>query len=184
MKVRATPGIGPGTGQAVVSTYNLAYDIGFGYTEMLLPGRFADSIASHPTIPIYHQHNWDDGPIGVGKPSEQGNQLIVDFELFLGEGDLVCRVYKAMVNEALDEWSVGFWAEAITNDTQNPKCDQIAKGDLAEASVCVRGANPETGTLELASRGRVGWLMGTEAERKREVELVRRATRQLVGSKR
>ncbi len=68
----------------------------------------------------------------------------------------------------------------ITVDQANPKCDMIAKGDLAEASVCVRGANPETGTLELANRA--GWLMGTEAERKREVEVVKRSMRQLQTS--
>ncbi len=181
MKVRATPGMGPGTGQAVVSTLSLAYDIGYGFSEQILPGAFADSIAAHPTIPIYHQHDWDAGPIGTGRPTERGNQLLVDFELFLGQGDLVDRVYQAMTRNALDEWSIGFYAAEITVDQANPKCDQIAKGDLAEASVCVRGANPETGTLELASRA--GWLMGTAAERKREIEVVKRATRQLVAAR-
>jgi HK97 family phage prohead protease len=181
MQVRATPGQGAGTGQAVVSTLNLAYDIGYGYTEMVLPGAFAASIAAHPTIPIFYNHSWDTGPVGVGKPSEQGNKLIVDFELFLGKGDLVDRVYQAMSDEALTEWSVGFWAEEITVDQANPKCDMIAKGDLAEASVCVRGANPETGTLELA--GRSGWLMGDEHERRREVEIVKRSVKQLVGAR-
>jgi HK97 family phage prohead protease len=182
MKVRATPGKGAGTGQAVVSTLNLAYDIGLGFTEMVLPGAFADSIAAHPTIPIFYNHQWDSGPIGVGKPSEQADKLLVDFELYLGQGDLVDRVYKAMQGNALEEWSIGFWADTITTDSNLPKCDQIVRGDLAEASVCVRGANPETGTLELASRA--GWLMGDEAERKREIEVVKRATRRLASSAR
>ena len=176
----ATPGNGPGTGQAVVSTYDLEYPIAPGWTEKVLPGCFADSIAAHPAIPIFYNHDWGSGPIGTGHPTEQGNQLLVDFELYLGQGDLVGRVYKAMQNNALEEWSIGFWATAITTDSKTPNCDQIAEGDLAEASVCVRGANPETGTLLLA--GKRGWLMGSESERKREVELVKRATRQLVGS--
>jgi HK97 family phage prohead protease len=181
MRVRATPGQAAGTGQAVVSTLNLAYPIGAGWTEKVLPGAFADSITAHPQIPIYHQHDWLAGPIGVGTPMENGDQLIVDFRLYLGQGDLVDRVYQAMIDEALEEWSIGFFVDQITTDSKEPKCDQIAKGDLAEASVCVRGANPETGTLDLAARGR-GWLMGTEAERRREVEVVKRATRRLTAS--
>ena len=182
MKVRATPGQGVGTGRAVVSTLDLEYDVGYGWSELVLPGAFADSIAAHPTIPIYHQHDWLAGPIGVGNPKEDGNQLVVDFHLYLGQGDLVDRVYQAMIDEALEEWSVGFYADEITSTKDKPMCDQIAKGDLAEASVCVRGANPETGTLELANRA--AWLTGTAAERRREVEVLKRARSQLVGSAR
>ncbi len=182
MQVRATPGKGAGSGQAVVSTYNLEYPIGFGWSEQILPGAFAESISVHSTIPIFYNHDWDSGPIGMGRPTERASDLIVDFELYLDQGDLVNRVYKAMNDEALTEWSVGMWAEEITTDIQKPKLDQIAKADLAEASVCVRGANPETGTLELA--GRSGWLEGTEAERRREVETVKRSLRQLTASPR
>ncbi len=181
MKVRATPGNGPGTGQAVVSTYDLAYDIGWGYTEKVLPGCFADSISAHPTIPIFYNHDWNSGPIGAGRPTERAGDLIVDFELYIGQGDLVDRVYQAMKGNALEEWSIGFWATTITSTKDEPMCDLIAQGDLAEASVCVRGANPETVTLELASRS--GWLMGTEAERRREVDIVKRSVRQLVGAR-
>jgi HK97 family phage prohead protease len=172
MQVRATPEKGPGTGQAVVSTYDLEYDIGWGWTEKILPGCFADSIAAHPTIPIFYNHDWYGAPIGTGQPTEtDDNQLLVDFRLYLNMGDLVDRVYQAMVDKALEEWSIGFWAEEITWEKDNERCDQIAEGDLAEASVCVRGANPETGTLELAARA--GWLMGDEKEREAEVSRLR-----------
>ena len=181
MQVRATPGQGKGTGQAVVSTFNLEYRIGFGFSEQVLPGAFADSIAAHPTIPIFYNHDWAGAPIGSGRPKEQGNQLLVDFRLYLGQSDLVDRVYQAMIDEALEEWSIGFWAETITTTNENPKCDQIAQGDLAEASVCVRGANPVTGTLELA--GKTGWLMGNEREQKAEVDRIRAATKRLVRAR-
>jgi HK97 family phage prohead protease len=172
MQVRATPENGPGTGKAVVSVIGLEYEIGWGWTEIILPGCFDESIEAHPTIPIYHQHNWDDGPIGSGTPSVEGDQLIVAFGLYLGMGDLVDRVYRGMQDKALEEWSIGFWADEITWEKENPDCDQIAKGDLAEASVCVRGANPETGTLELAQRG-MGWVMGDEPARREELSRIR-----------
>lgn len=172
MKVRATPENGPGTGQAVVSTYELEYDIGWGWTEQIMAGCFTDSIAAHPTIPIFYNHDWYGAPIGSGQPTEAAdNKLVVDFRLYLNMGDLVDRVYQAMIDEALEEWSIGFWAEEITWDKDNAMCDQIAQGDLAEASVCVRGANPETGTLELS--GRSGWLMGEEKDRQAEVSRLR-----------
>ena len=171
MKVRATPEKGEGTGEAVVSTYDLEYEVGFGWTEKIIPGCFDASITDHPTIPIYHQHNWDDGPIGSGQPTEADDQLTVAFALYLGQGDLVGRVYQAMLDKALEEWSIGFWAEEITWDKGDPMCDQISLGDLAEASICVRGANPETGTLEL--NGRAGWIDGDEEVRKKEVARLR-----------
>lgn len=171
MKARATPENGPGTGQALVSTLNLEYDIGWGWTEMIMSGCFDDSIAAHPQIPIFYNHDWYGAPIGLGKPKVDGDQLLVDFNLYLGMGDLVDRVYQAMIDEALEEWSIGFWAEEITWDKDNDRCDQISQGDLAEASVCVRGANPETGTLDLS--GKPGWLMGDEKERQAEVSRLR-----------
>jgi HK97 family phage prohead protease len=171
MKVRATPEKGEGTGEAVVSTYDLEFEVGWGWTEKVLPGAFADSIVAHPTIPIFFNHDWDDGPIGSGQPTEADDQLTVAFQLYLGLGDRVDRVYKGMQDGALEEWSIGFWAEEILWDKDSPQCDQIALGDLAEASVCVRGANPATGTLEL--NGRAGWIDGDEQERQKEVARLR-----------
>jgi HK97 family phage prohead protease len=172
MQVRATPENGPGTGTAVVSTLGLEYEIGWGWTEMIQSGCFDISMAAHPTIPIFYNHDWYGAPIGTGKPREEDGKLIVDFGLYLNDGDpLVARVYHAMVDKALEEWSIGFWAEKIEWDDDKGDCDIITQGDLAEASSCVRGANPETGTLELANRR--GWVMGDDAARKREVSCLR-----------
>lgn len=171
MKVRATPEKGEGTGEAVVSTIGIEYEVGWGWTEKIMPGCFDASIADHPTIPIFYNHDWGSGPIGSGQATESDDQLVVAFALYLGQGDLVGRVYQAMLDKALEEWSIGFWAEEITWDKDEPQCDQINQGDLAESSVCVRGANPETGTLEL--NGRTGWIDGDEDVRKREVARLR-----------
>lgn len=172
MEVRATPGQGDGTYEAVVSSYELEYEIGWGWTEQILAGCFEDSIAAHPTIPTFYQHEWSAGPIGSGQPAEAKTNLVVKGRLYLGMGHLVDRVYQAMLDEALEEWSIGFWPEQITWDSDNPQCDAIVSGDLAEASVCVRGANPETGTLELNSRK--AWVMGDEPVRRAEVDRLRK----------
>jgi hypothetical protein len=171
MKVRATPENGDGTFLAQVSTYELEYDIGWGYTEQILADCFADSITAHPTIPIFYNHGWMAGPMGSGQPTENKADLTVAGRLYLGQGDLVGRVYQAMLDEALEEWSIGFWPEEIAWSKDNPQCDQIVRGDLAEASICIRGANPETGTLEL--NGRDAWIEGDESARKRELARMR-----------
>lgn len=175
MKVRATPDAGDGTFSAVVSTYSLEYDIGWGWTEQILPGCFTESIAAHPTIPVYHQHDWDSAPIGSCQPSEQGSGLEVSGQLYVGAefaDPFVKRIYQAMLDEALEEWSIGFWPEEISWSEDSPTCDSIVKGDLAEASICVRGANPETGTLEL-NRRQLAYVEGDEVARQREVSRLR-----------
>jgi HK97 family phage prohead protease len=174
MKVRATPDEGDGTFQAVVSTYDLEYDVGWGWTEKILPGCFAASIAAHPTIPIFYTHDWPGGPIGSGKPAEADDKLTVAGQLYLGMAERIDVIYRAMLEEALEEWSIGFWPEEITWEKDNPLCDQIAAGDLAEASVCVRGANPETGTVDLAARARAkGYIEGDETAQRGELLRVR-----------
>lgn len=170
MQVRATPDAGDGTFVATISTFNIAYDIGWGWQELILAGAFDESIAAHPVIPVYHQHNWMDGPIGSGKPSADANELTLTGSLYLGMGDLVARVYQAMLDGALEEWSVGYWPQTIISDEDQKMVDQIAKGDLAEGSVCVRGANPETGTVELNS---LAWIDGDATAREREVIRIR-----------
>ena len=171
MQVRATPDQGAGTFEAVVSTYELEYDIGWGWTEQIQAGCFADSIKAHPTIPIFYNHQWEAGPIGSGQPVEQGDKLVVAGALYLGQGHLVDRVYQAMIDNALEEWSIGFWPEEMSWTEDNPTCDVIVAGDLAEASVCVRGANPDTGTVDLA--GKPAWIAGDERTREREVMRIR-----------
>lgn len=154
MRVRLLEGddVEPGSFECIASQYDVEYDIGWGWTEMILPGAFAESIAEHPVIPVFWQHAWSLGPIGQATPDEQSDHLHAIGKLYLDMGDLVTRVYEGMKNKALEEWSVGYWAETILNDKDAPRCDQIVKGDLAEISNVVRGANPDTETIDVRGR--------------------------------
>lgn len=140
---------------AVGATYGLEYEIGWGWREILEPGVFAASIEAHPAIPIFWQHRWDMAPIGVGAPEEANldgkDVLLVRGQLLLDADDpLVRRVHAAMLAGAVEEWSIGYYAEEIAWSKDDPELDRIVAGDLAELSSVVRGANPETGTVELA----------------------------------
>jgi HK97 family phage prohead protease len=147
--VRATPDVGEGTFEAIVSSYAETYEIGWGWTERIVAGCFADSIAEHPTIPICWNHQWSAGPIGHGAAQELDLGLIVRGELYLDLDPLVQRVWRSMVARAVEEWSIAFFPERIVNDEEEPYCDLIERGDLIEATACFRGANPGTETLDL-----------------------------------
>jgi HK97 family phage prohead protease len=171
-EVRATPEAGEGTFEAIVSVYNLAYEIGWGWKERILPGCFAESLAANDgIIPIFYEHDWDAAPIGDAVAEENSVGLLVRGQLYLGLGDVVDRVYRAMVAKALREYSIGFWPEEITWDKDEPEIDNIAKGDLAEASVVVRGANPSTETLDL--RSQLVWIDGGRDVAEHEVARMR-----------
>lgn len=147
--VRATPDEGPGTFEALVSDYSATYDIGWGWTERIMPGCFADSIAEHPAIPVCWNHDWKAGPIGHGTAQELDLGLIVRGELYLDLDGTVQRIYRAMQAKAVEEWSIAFFPERIVNDEDDPYCDLIERGDLIEATSCFRGANPGTETIDL-----------------------------------
>lgn len=147
--VRATPDAGEGTFEALVSSYAETYDIGWGWSERILPGCFAASITEHPSIPICWNHEWRAGPIGDGVAQELDLGLIVRGELYLDLDPMVQRVYRSMRAGAVDEWSIAFFPERISNDEAEPYCDLIERGDLIEATACFRGANPGTETLDL-----------------------------------
>lgn len=156
VRVRLLEGddVAPGSFECIASQYDVEYDIGWGWTEMIKPGAFAESIAAHPVIPVFWQHAWTLGPIGSARPDEQSDHLHAVGRLYLDMGDLVQRVYEGMKDEALEEWSVGYYEDEILNSKDMPNCDQILKGDLAEISNVVRGANPETETVDLRTRRR------------------------------
>jgi HK97 family phage prohead protease len=165
MTFRAKEGGVPGAFEARVSAYNTPYPIGWGWSEVIESGCFGESIDAHGgKVSVMYQHAWELGPIGIGEPDEQKDELIVAGNIYVGMDPLVDRVYQNMLDGGLTEWSVAFWPEEILNTKDEPLCDHIVKGDLGEVSSCIRGANPNTGTL---------YIEGEEDERKREVARLR-----------
>jgi HK97 family phage prohead protease len=150
-KVRATPDEGEGRFEALVSDYSQTYSIGWGFKERILPGAFAESLADHPVQPVNWEHLWSDGPIGHGSAQELDLGLIARGELYLDLDAKVQRIYRAMVEGAVTEWSIAFMCrmQDILNTDEEPMVDQIVQGDLVEYSAVYRGACPTTATLDL-----------------------------------
>lgn len=130
-----------------VTTWDQPYDIGWGWQEEIARGAFTESL-QRGAVPIMWQHDWDAGPIGVTRSTTEDDKgLLFEVELFLDD-PRARAVYRAMAAGALREWSIGFYAEEILERTAD-KVDRVTKGRLAETSVVVRGANPNTSTIEV-----------------------------------
>jgi len=141
---------------AIVSAYDVKYRIGFWTHHTIEAGAFDDSIEAQASIPLYKQHDWQDGgaPIGHGaaKDVEKPKKgLRIDGELYVDDAE-VKRLPRAAKAGALREWSIGYQVLEYRVDTDDEDHLIVTKAELLEASLVLRGANPETETLEVASR--------------------------------
>lgn len=144
----------PGTVKALVSAYGVKYRIGYARWHTIEAGAFADSIAAQGTIPLFWQHSWqytEQAPIGHGAASESDAGLEIDGELYVAEDPTVARLHMAMVNKAIREWSIGYRVIAQRVDPDDDTHFFVTEGELLEASSVLRGANPATETLKVAS---------------------------------
>lgn len=142
---------GKGTVEAIVSAYGVEYRIGYFGRHQIEPGAFADSLASQ--VPLFWEHDWQYGgyPIGDGAGSEIDEGLKIAGGLYIDDS-AVQRIHKAMLAGAIREWSIGYRVLEARYPKDKPELTIVTKAELLEASVVVRGANPETETLKVASR--------------------------------
>lgn len=153
-QIQPLPEEGDGKFRALISDYTKTYSIGGGWSERIRAGAFMDSIADRSIIPVNWAHDWAAGPIGDAYPAEVQLGLLATGQLYLDLDPFVQRIWRAMVNGAVTEWSIGFRCIAagdITHPAGEPNVDEIVRGDLIEVSGCYRGMNSGTSTLQLAS---------------------------------
>lgn len=140
---------GEGRARALVTTFDREYGIGPRTTETITRSTFADG-----PVPIYFQHGHSEVPVGHAQATaaERGTELDVQFYTDTERG---LATYRAMQAGALREWSVGFTCEPgdieVTRGKDGTVNEKILRGDLLEVSVVLRGANPNTETLEVRS---------------------------------
>lgn len=141
---------------ALVSAYDVKYRIGWFTYHTLVAGAFTASIAAQSAIPAFHAHSWTDGgyPIGHGEASEidgpEGKGLKIAGQLYVDHPD-VANLYEAMKAGAIREYSIGYMPTTVTLDADDDEHEIVKEAELLEWSTVLRGANPETRTLELAS---------------------------------
>lgn len=144
--------------EAIVSAYGVPYRMGFMTLHNMQDGAFSASIDADPVVPVFWQHNWDwseQPPIGTGDASEvtapkAGLKIAADFFLDSESGRSVFNSIKA---KALKQWSIGYRITKfnVEEDEKGFRVINIEAADLLEASSVLRGANPDTETLKVAS---------------------------------
>lgn len=147
----ATEGEPEGTLVGYASVYDVEYRIGWGMSESITPGAFDTSLAGNGgVLPIFYQHDWSD-PIGTAVATSDSHGVKVTASLFIDTNPKAMSVYRAAKAGALREWSIGFYPSTLRTEAEEPDHEHVDEGDLAEASVVVRGANPATEMLDVRS---------------------------------
>lgn len=182
VQMAALPDVGEGTVQALVSAYDVEYRVAAGWSivrHVIRPGAFATRSAR---IPLFYEHNWAalvaEAPIGdassdeIDEDDDDGPGLRIDGQLYVDDS-VVARVWRAMRAGALTEWSIGYRVITSRYD-EDEDLFEVLEAELLEASSVLRGANPDTRTLQVAHQptpepeprpdpertARVGRLMG------------------------
>jgi HK97 family phage prohead protease len=163
----------PGTFEAVVSTYGSPYSVGYGFTETIQAGAF--KAAQGRTVAVMLGHDWSGGPLGAGVVNDTSAGLAVKGRLYVDTSERARVCHQAMLDGALDRWSVAFMPEMIATDPSDPLAETIVSADLIEVSLCLRGANPDAQTIDVRARsgfgtGKVrlksGWLVSAKPDAK------------------
>lgn len=150
----ATGGAPEGTFKALVSAYGVKCRVGYQLWHTMTQGMFAQSIAVQPSIPIFWQHGWDfseAAPIGhTTGAAETADGLELTGIIYLESPD-GAACHRALRAGALREWSVGYKPETMRADPDDGHHYYIETAELLEASIVLRGANPETRTIDTQS---------------------------------
>lgn len=133
-----------GKAKALVSAYDEEYELEDG-THIIRSDSL--KLGADP-VSVFWQHDWAAGargkPVGHAHTSNSDAGILVDAEFYLDtEGGR--SVYNALKAKALREWSVGYTGKRKDDGT-------VYDGELIEASVVLKGANPGTKTLDVANR--------------------------------
>jgi HK97 family phage prohead protease len=163
--VAALPESGEGVVEALVSAYDVEYRIGFFARHIIRAGAFAASIKAQESIPLFWQHDWQAGglPVGDATATEGPDGLTIKGQLYM-EDPSVARLWRAMKAGAIREWSIGYKVLTAKFSDDDEDLAEVVEGELLEASSVLRGANPQTHTLEVASRVDLGDLAGALRE--------------------
>lgn len=178
VEIRALPDEGEGVFEAYVTKYNVPYKIDYWGKEQIEPGCFDESIAANPKIPVFWMHAWRDGLlIGDADASSDDVGVIAKGQLWMDIDVLAQKVWRGMMSGAIREWSIGYYVQIVEFDEQDDDLEHIHKGELIEASSVVRGANPETETIDV--RAMLRSVLGVKDETVADRELVERLRREL-----
>lgn len=151
-------------GEGIVEAYASVFDVEFMEGSSLFrrkvrieKGAFAESLATRASFPVMWEHDWDAGPAGhTVEEEEDDHGLRARSQLYV-DSERGRNLWRGMDAGALTEWSIAFFPtlerkeKRETDDGDEEEIVVYEKVDLAELSVVVRGANPDTETISVQS---------------------------------
>jgi HK97 family phage prohead protease len=138
---------GEGKFDALVSTFGTTDSQG----ESLDQGAFKDTLSqSGGDVPILWDHQWDDiwSHIGSAKAEENDQGLVVHAQLDL-DNPTAAQAFKLLQSGRVKEFSIGGFEDPQDRTTDDNGVTHVSKFDLAEVSLTLRGANPDTQLLDV-----------------------------------
>ena len=178
-EVRAAADAPEGVVEGYITKFDVDYPIGWGLRERITAESFRGSIEERDgVLPIMYQHDHKNPPIGVATLTTDEQGVLARVQMFL-EDARGAAVYRAMQAGALREWSVGFTTPNEGDVERDRDVEIIIRGDLLEASVVLRGANPDTETLSVRSEDGARAVPEESTESELPVEAEAPATRAL-----
>lgn len=136
----------------------------------IAPGAFSEHLRSRPVVPVYLQHAHDAGPIGSARAWSDAEGVRFRAKLYLEDSERARTTYRAAIDGAITEVSVGFRALS-TKDKGNVVV--VRRAELRELSLVLVGANP--GAVIESVRARHAHERSAALAQKRLLKLIREA---------
>lgn len=134
--------------------------------DRMIEGAFKDAQAANPNPPIIWTHRWDIPPIGETLEwGETGGGVKGVGRLFLGDHEVADQVWPGLKSHALKEYSYamnfgssGCRLVACKEGESSPRSDGRVREifglkELIEWGPTLKGANPQTATIDIAKAG-------------------------------
>lgn len=163
-EVHALGDVGEGVVECYASVFDVEFMEGSSFFQRKVrieKGAFEESLQSHDSFPVMWEHDWDAGPIGHSLDDKEDDHGLWGRIQLYTDSDRGRNIWRSMEAGAIFDWSIGFYPQIEEtqkrkkndddNDSEQETIVIYKKVDLAERSVVVRGANPDTETISVQS---------------------------------
>ncbi|WEV72144.1 HK97 family phage prohead protease [Bifidobacterium sp. ESL0790] len=147
--VKADASAGEGKFTALVSAFGVKDSQG----QIIEPGAFAESLKGFDEktpLPIIWDHQWDDiwSHIGSAQASETDEGLQVEAQLDM-DNPTAQQAYSLLSQGRVHEFSIGGFEDRSQIETDDDGTEHVKQFDLAEVSMTLKGANPDTRLIDV-----------------------------------
>jgi HK97 family phage prohead protease len=119
--------------------------------DRVIEGAFTRTLKERGLPPIYYSHEWASGPIGATiDATETKAGLDIEGDLYYEDDPFVKRIYRAMKDRVLNEFSFAYdvlKSAVVTEDDEDIR--ELHDLDLFEVGPTLVGMNPATRPLSI-----------------------------------